>query len=288
MALSDIFTPSFAFYLAICLLFTGLLGIYFTQKISEQNHKMNSMLELVSTLANEVNMMRMHLSRPMMMGGAGHHQHSDHPIELNTTSMQQENSMQDLNNINRLIFNNGSLITVSDGDDDDASDDASDDDESDDDASDDDESDDDASDDDDSSDSGSDDDSVESGDETNTNDKNKIKIVELIEENSIQEFNIQDIDVNGNENDGGDEIDINDINDTIDDIKILNFDELCIEDDDNTDNSDVKNIEVVLDYKKATLQKLKNIVVEKNLVKDMNSASKLKKHELLKLLENYI
>ena len=43
----------------------------------------------------------------------------------------------------------------------------------------------------------------------------------------------------------------------------------------------IKNVEV-LDYKKLSLNKLRSIVTEKGLVTD---ASKLKKHELLKLLE---
>jgi hypothetical protein len=43
----------------------------------------------------------------------------------------------------------------------------------------------------------------------------------------------------------------------------------------------IKNIEV-LDYKKLSLNKLRSIVIEKGVVTD---ASKLKKHELLKLLE---
>jgi len=71
----------------------------------------------------------------------------------------------------------------------------------------------------------------------------------------------------------------------------LNFDELCIEEDNENENEDdnnnentksVKNVDVVLDYKKASLNKLKSLVVERGLVKD---ASKLKKSELLKMLD---
>jgi len=40
-----------------------------------------------------------------------------------------------------------------------------------------------------------------------------------------------------------------------------------------------------MDYKKATLNKLRSIAVEKGLVQD---ASKFKKPELLKLLESFI
>ena len=44
---------------------------------------------------------------------------------------------------------------------------------------------------------------------------------------------------------------------------------------------DSQNAELI-DYRKLSLNKLKNVVMEKGLVTD---SSKLKKHELLKLLE---
>ena len=53
MSLSDIFTPSVVISLAISLLLIGLFGLYVSNKMNEQNHKLNSMFDLVSTLANE-------------------------------------------------------------------------------------------------------------------------------------------------------------------------------------------------------------------------------------------
>jgi hypothetical protein len=53
------------------------------------------------------------------------------------------------------------------------------------------------------------------------------------------------------------------------------------DEDDDVSDVNIKNIEV-LDYKKLSLNKLRSVVTEKGIVTD---ASKLKKHELLKLLE---
>jgi hypothetical protein len=58
MALSDIFTVPFLVSLGITLLLVGLLGMFVVQRIQEQNHKMASMLGLVSTMAEELNFIR--------------------------------------------------------------------------------------------------------------------------------------------------------------------------------------------------------------------------------------
>jgi len=58
MALSDIFTVPFLVSLGITLLLVGLLGMFFVQRLQEQNHKMASMLGLVSTMAEELNFIR--------------------------------------------------------------------------------------------------------------------------------------------------------------------------------------------------------------------------------------
>jgi hypothetical protein len=66
MSLSDIFTPSVVISLAISLLLIGLFGLYVSNKMNEQNHKLNSMFDLVSTLANELQMVRS--QQPVGMG----------------------------------------------------------------------------------------------------------------------------------------------------------------------------------------------------------------------------
>ena len=54
MAIFDIFSTSFLFSIAIILLFCGSLFIYFNCKIDKQNHKLTSMVNLVSILAQDL------------------------------------------------------------------------------------------------------------------------------------------------------------------------------------------------------------------------------------------
>ncbi len=269
--ITDIFTPSFAFSLAICLLLTGLIAVYFTQKIAEQNHKMTSMLELVSTLANEVNMMRGHIfSQPQMVGGGL----QQFPVNLNDANINTNANTNTNTNANELEASNIKLISVSDGESDyDESGDDNDDDDDDDDDNDDDDEDDDESDT-----GGNDDDAVCKYNNIDDIDSD----VEDVEE-TVQSFAPKLISIKN------------------DDLNVLNFEELCIVEETDIDaletcvpdsleqhvDSSVKNIDVVLDYKKASLGKLKSVVVEKGLI-DEKGAAKLKKPELFKLLEDYL
>ena len=65
--LSDLLNPTFLIYLGILILIVGLLIVFFESKMREQNHKISSMLSLVSTLAEDVNNLKMglnHLAMP--------------------------------------------------------------------------------------------------------------------------------------------------------------------------------------------------------------------------------
>ena len=64
--LSDIFNPTLLIFLGITLLIIALLIVYFESKMREQNHKISSMLSLVSSLAEETNMIKFHLNRTNM------------------------------------------------------------------------------------------------------------------------------------------------------------------------------------------------------------------------------
>ena len=101
MALSDIFTVPFLVSLGITLLLVGLLGMFFVQRLQEQNHKMASMLGLVSTMAEELNFIRGRLQMmsyvPQSNGGA--------PISQQQAVFSQSSDADN-------------LIPVSDGDDD--------------------------------------------------------------------------------------------------------------------------------------------------------------------------
>ena len=53
MSLSDIFSIPFLICISICVLLIGCSSIYFYQKISQQDHKIASMVGLLSTMAEE-------------------------------------------------------------------------------------------------------------------------------------------------------------------------------------------------------------------------------------------
>ena len=56
MAMTDVFfTPSILITLAICLILISALGLFFIQKLNQQNHKLNTMFDIVNTLAKETN-----------------------------------------------------------------------------------------------------------------------------------------------------------------------------------------------------------------------------------------
>jgi cell division protein FtsL len=50
-SLADLFNPTFLMFLGILVLVVALLVVYFESKMRDQNHKIASMLSLVSTLA---------------------------------------------------------------------------------------------------------------------------------------------------------------------------------------------------------------------------------------------
>jgi hypothetical protein len=71
-SLADLFNPSFFIILGIVALLIALMVVYFESKMREQNHKIASMLSLVSTLAEDMNGVKMglnHLAITSLNGG---------------------------------------------------------------------------------------------------------------------------------------------------------------------------------------------------------------------------
>jgi len=117
MSIGDYLSVPFLITLGITLLLVGIVGLFFTQRLQEQNHKINSMVGLVSTMAEEMNYLR---GRLVQIGGA--------PVN-------SLDSASGLHNYSLFDSDPNKLIEVSDGeededdeDDDDESDDESDDD----------------------------------------------------------------------------------------------------------------------------------------------------------------
>jgi len=322
-SLFDLFNPTFFLFLAILLLVTALLDVYFESKMREQNHKIASMLSLVSSLAEEFNMISHELKQHATKGGASI------PV------------FYPLNNLeNPLNSANNNLINVSDDsgdedeDDDDENEDVDDEDDEVNQDNEDQDNEDQDNEDDIDEDSEYNDDEYTYGyeeadidDEIKSRDSDDVSVNKTYnsDNNSLTSNNSIDIKINFSKNSDVkilkfDE-DVTDLNLNIgdlDSIEVTNSDvifDLVNEDFGNDNlkneekeqkillsadvleinenklneiNAELKTININLeenienhDYKKFSINKLRNIVVEKGLSTD---ASKLKKNEILKLL----
>lgn len=275
--MTDLFNPTFFMFLGILILVVALVVVYFESKSREQNHKIASMLSLVSTLAEDMNGVKM-----------GLHHLSVNRVGGNNLPRFPQQAQPSLEESNMQLFQNkdDNLIPVSDdesmsdsiGDD---SDEDSDDEESEDDS-----------------------DEEESDDDNN---HTNIKILTLnMPTPSVEGDDFEEID--DMEDLGGIDEDITDTNSQSsmgsraspknvlemltsraaeNNTSVEELDASHI----NISASDLKTININLDeihtdsidYKKLPLPKLRSIVTDKGLVDD---ASKLKKQELLKLLED--
>ena len=254
MAISDIFSSSFLFSIAIGVLLVGSLFAYVNYRIAEQDHKLNAMVGLVTTMANESQFFRSKLNllhQKMDQHGVLNDIHTI-PLHLDETTNN--------NNLNR--------INVSDDEQSDSEDDEDEDDE-----------------DSNSEDSNSEDsDSEDSDIGDDIDDTIKIINLSLSNEDIISSpiENIEDLQDNQEIKTIHLEepLDISTINNTevkvssddIDFLKSVSITDLG----ENDDNQSIKN-----EYKKLSLNKLREIVVSKGLI---NDPSKLKKNEILKLL----
>jgi hypothetical protein len=97
----DIFNPSFFIFLGILVLVSALIVVYFESKMREQNHKIASMLQLVSCVADEMTTIKNDINYIKMY--SNHISEESKSINLDPT----------LNN-NLEINMNNKLILVSD------------------------------------------------------------------------------------------------------------------------------------------------------------------------------
>ena len=275
MAFSDLFGTSFLFSIAIILPFIliGALYTYLNYKMSEQDHKLSSMVNLVSILAQEV-------------------QHVKQTNYSETTNTKTEPKEFNLEYASQLVGGTDSvdLISVSDEGNEDIDDDVSSDEEySDDEDGDDDDDDEDVEDED------VEDEDVEEGD--NMEDHIKILNLSLANEPVDRDYVIEELTC--------DDEPLMD-NHSFEEIKTIHleepivFEETELHEEPNLDLnitdgsiSFLKNVNMSdlgendelhtakTDYKRMSLNKLREVVVSKGVVSD---ATKLKKHELLKIL----
>lgn len=274
--MTDLFNPTFFMFLGILILVVALVVVYFESKSREQNHKIASMLSLVSTLAEDMNGVKM-----------GLHHLSVNRVGGNNLPRFPQQAQPSLEESNMQLFQNkdDNLIPVSD--DESMSDSIGDD-----------------------SDEESDEDSDDDSDEEESDDDNNHTNIKILTLNmptpSVEGDDFEEID--DMEDLGGIDEDITETNSQSsmgsraspkNVLEMLSTraaeNSTSVEELDashiNISATDLKTININLDeihtdsvdYKKLPLPKLRSIVTDKGLVDD---ASKLKKQELLKLLED--
>jgi hypothetical protein len=89
-SLADLLNPTFLVFLGILVLVVAFLILYFESKLREQNHKIASMLSLVSTLAEDMNGVKIGLNHLSIRGGQGFEQPIV-PIQENLGNLQKNN-----------------------------------------------------------------------------------------------------------------------------------------------------------------------------------------------------
>ena len=279
-SLVDLFSPTFLMFLGILLLVVALIVVYFESRMREQNHKIASMLSLVSTLAEDVNGIKIGLNHlAMNMSGGTIHK----PLE-----QSKEDSK---------------LIEVSDDEKSDTdSDDSDDDDEADDEKS--------------SIDEYEYTDKTDYLDKVLDDAENDVKVFKLNISNEDDELDfeenncLEELEVQSSDAESISSKKSKLSSSFVKNILSLQYDETSDNDDDDDDekkndyekknddeqeiiisSSDLKTININLedsqqenvDYKKLQLPRLRGIVVEKGITSTLD-ATKLKKPELLKLL----
>jgi hypothetical protein len=287
VSLTDLFNSTFFIFLGILMLAMAFLVIYFENKMRDQNHKISSMLSLVSTLADDLNGVKMGLNHLIIKGGNSFNESSNIYEEnlgkITTQDLIEVSDDEDSNNDSDEDSNDGEssdidldINEISDTDNESKEEEEEEEEDDDDD----------------------DDSSIE---------KENIKVLKL---NILKEKQ----DSENNELDLEETLDLDcDFEEPCDelpemteeyvgkvlDLKYENLTEpQALEESQNTQHilgSDLKTIsinlgedeekgEVNIDYKKLPLQKLRSIVVEKGLASN-TEVSKLKKPELLKIID---
>ena len=263
--ISEIFSTSFLFRIAIIVTLVGGLFVYFNHRFSEQNHKMQSMLGLVSTMAEEMQYFRSKLN--------------SRPDEHNR--MPDADIIQFIPNflggkVNGRVEDND-LIEVSDSEsvEDDECDSECDDSDVDSYAS--------------SNEVEEEDSDVDSYASSSSNEEEveEDSDVEVVEEERERKIISIDLGINNEFVIESEDINLNEANDEVNDgeIKSVNLEDIdmslkSISIDGFSDIS-FSNNKGKGEYKKLSLNKLREVVVEKGLIID---SSKLKKNELLKML----
>jgi len=249
MAFNDLLSTSFLFSIAIIIILIGGIFAYVSYRMSEQDHKISSMLGLISTMAGELQFFRSKLSNKQ----------EEEEEEV------KEKIILDPNNLIAGSIKHPVLISVSD-DESEESEDQDQDDETDDDQ-------DDETDDDQDDETYDDETDVEKNEEVDLEDMIEfdqpiLNLEDFIEDNNIKSIHLEE------------PIDLNFTNKE-DEHEHEQMDELLTSDLKTISITDLEEPNKKQDYKKMPINKLREVVVEKGIIAE---ASKLKKQDILKLL----
>ena len=277
MPISDLISTSFLFSIAIIIILIGGIFAYVSYRMSEQDHKLTSMLGLVSTLAEEIHSLKGRLNDSIVLNTNGEEDGEEGDVV-------SESSRKEIHIFDQNMLSGGTdinLISVSDNESDNESDSES------------------------ESESESDSDSDSSNDSESLHELvSNVKILNIshdnishdnefkedleeedsfIPESFVQEFTEESLIA-----------ELAELTDLAEDL-VENLDTKLIHlaepiefvSDSMLDISELKNIMISdkPDYKKMGLNKLREVVVERNILSAVE-AGKLKKPELLKLIED--
>ena len=244
---------SLTFYLGIIFIVVATL-IYVRKRINDLDAKANSMFDIISTMAREIQYMK-----TVMSGG----EDGGHPQGMNLESaLNTDDNTKDV-----LMSHFQAGVTGDESSDDESSDDESGNDESGDDESGDDESGDD-----------SDDEPIDVTIENinfNTTSNTTSNINDIDEDNEEQDEDNEEQDEDNEEQHEDDENDENDEKNDEDNVKLIDFNENSIID------SDLNDVDLT-DYNKKTTKELKELVSTKGLATEVN---RIKRQQLIKLLQ---
>ena len=269
MAISDILSTSFLFSIAIIIILIGGVFAYVSYRMGEQDHKLNSMIGLVSTMAEESQFFRSKLNMLQQ--------------KLSTKDLPVVDQVQYASQM--MVGGQDELINVSDDEEDDSDDDESDESE---------DLEDEDLEDEDLEDEDLEDDESEDLEEGRGEHIKRLNLTSAIDESPVK-ISYEEIDEDNTSFKETNNLVFDDIADfeaTLEeaDIQLLAED---TKDDDNflknvsitgLDNGILSLEEIVSnknDYKKMSLNKLREVVVSKGFTSD---ASHLKKNQILKLL----
>jgi hypothetical protein len=277
MAFFNFIETFFFISLGITFVLVLLLVYHFKQRVSGLEHKCDTMFEIINDMVKQLNTIRIQNNVPFM--------NVFNPLSKTIPEIQHfinENIDITGNKYNNVIEEDED--DDEDEDDNDNEEDADDDDDNaDDEYADEDDDNDNDEDVDDEDDNEEDADDEDDDDDDNDNDEGSIKIinVNITESNEITELAIEEL-TDNNENDINELETVESVNvEPINVEKIIPLDqEENVESERDIINKKESEKEV---YKKMSMTSLKTLVISKGLCSD---ASKLKKHDLLKLLEN--